>query len=441
MRPIVLPVLAAVFVAACSAAAPAASSPAPSASPSASPSAGRSAAPASSPAITPSPSPSPSPTASPFTPPTPPPSPSTPAVGLAPSGPWSAVQWIDAGKLPLGPTEITIRGWSGGYVAFEQSPGSDENGDNLPVVIHASASSDGVHWSAPTTLKTDFAGNLAISTIVEGPSGLLALGYPYGDTCGGPPTLTAMWTSPDGRSWARLAMPKAFSGATVETIAGGGAGFIALGTKSDGTTQAIWTSPDGRAWTARRLPTVSSGTLALDGVTSFDDGFVLVGSVLGEEGCGGAAHVKAAAWFSVDGGSWTRADLPGASSDPNAGLEVSRIGGQLLATQSLPTSAPSHAWTSTDGKTWTATADVSSDLYWSMVSDGRHALMVMDPDSGTGPLILTGIDSKGVATTLTQDGGGPVETEDGPGWITAVGPTGVLVIRANGEASWLGVPS
>jgi hypothetical protein len=348
---------------------------------------------------------------------------------------------VDAGKLPLGSTELTVRGWSGGYVAFEQSPGSDENGVDLPVVIHASASPDGIHWSAPTTLQTGFKGNLAISTIVEGPSGLLALGYPYGDTCGGPPTLAALWASPDGRTWQRLPMPKAFAAASVRTIAGGGAGFIAFGTKSDGTTQAIWTSADGRAWASRKLPTVSSGALALDAVTSFDDGFVLVGSVLGEEGCGGAAHIKAAVWFSTDGASWTRTGLPGASTDPNAALGVRRIADHLLVTQSLPNSAPTHAWGSTDGRTWTSTGEVSSDLYWATISDGQHVVMAFDPASGAGALTLVGVDALGHSTTLNQAGEGPVASEDGPGWVWAVGPTGVLAARPDGTASFLGVPS
>jgi hypothetical protein len=439
MRPIVLPVLAVVLVAACSAA-PAASSPARSAGQSAWPSAGPSADHASSPTITPSPSPSP--TASPFTPPTPPPSPPTPAVGLAPSGPWSAVRWIDAGKLPLGPTEITIHGWSGGYVAFEQSPGSDDEGNSLPVVIRAAASPDGVRWSAPTTLKTDFDGSLAISTIVEGPAGLLALGYPYGDTCGGPPTLAALWASPDGRTWQRLAMPKAFAGSRVRTIAGGGAGFIAFGTKSDDTTQALWTSQDGRAWTARELPTVSSGTLALDAVTGFDDGFVLVGSVLGEEGCGGPSHIRAATWFSVDGSAWARTTLPGASTDPGASLQVRGLLGHILVTQLLPgEQSMLKAWTSDDGRTWNSVADVSSDTIWSPVSDGVHAVSAITPESGMGPLLVRSLDANGQMIQVRQSGGGPVADEDTASWIFAVGPTGILATRPDGGASWLGVPS
>ena len=44
-------------------------------------------------------------------------------------------------------------------------------------------------------------------------------------------------------------------------------------------------------------------------------------------------------------------------------------------------------------------------------------------------------------TTLAQTGPGPVASEDGLGWSFAVGPTGILAVRYDGGAAWLGVPS
>src|SRR5690349_8995993 len=119
MRPLVL-VVVALLLGACSAVPTASSVPAaPSSTPSPTPG-----------SLPPSSSPSPSllGPASPTLPPTPPPtaSPSTPVVGPAPSGPWTAVDWIPAATLPLGPTEVNVHGWSGGYVAFEQTGGSDD---------------------------------------------------------------------------------------------------------------------------------------------------------------------------------------------------------------------------------------------------------------------------------------------------------------------------
>ena len=427
MRPIAVSILSVLLLGACSAA-PAETSPSPHPSvavppPSTSPS----------PAVTPIPTPSPT---------APAPSPSAPVVGEAPAGSWSALHWLGGGALPLTGTDVTVRGWSGGYVAFEQSPGSDENGNDLPVVIRASSSADGLRWSAPTTVKTGFKGSYQISTIVEGPSGLLALGYPYGDTCGGPETVFALWSSADGRSWERLAMPKAFTTNRVETISGGRAGFIAFGTKADGTTPAIWTSTNGRAWTSRALPVVSSGKLALDAAVSFDSGYVLLGAVLGEEGCGGPAHVKPAVWFSFDATSWTRADLPGASTDRYAALRIRSFGDRLLVMRIPQGDAPTApAWTSIDGLTWTSAGVISTDLSWGSISDGRHAVMVVNPESGTGLPSVTGIDGTGASAVLRQDGDAPLVNDDEPGHVYALGPTGLLAIRGDGGASWLGLPT
>lgn len=430
-RPIALPLIAVTLLAGCSATA----SPSTSTAPSASPRSGPSAMPSSSPTQSPSPTIAPSPTAQP--------SPSLPVVGQAPTGPWTSIRWIDTGSLPLGPTEVGVYGWSGGYVALEQSSGYDSEGSTeVPVVIRASSSTDGVHWTAPVTLETGFKGGFRIESIVEGPNGLLALGYPYGDTCGGPEPLRFLWASTDGRTWDRLPMPKVFGSAAVQTISGGAAGYIAFGTKSDGTTQAIWTSADARAWTARKLPTVSRGTLALDAAVSFDHGFILAGAVLGEEGCGGAAHIKPAIWSSADGGSWTRASLPGASTDPNASLRVRASGDHVVVVQLPPgDAATAPAWSSNDGVSWTSLGTVRVDAVWGAFSDAHHSIVSILPDSGVGLPTLTEVGETGTETELHQDGGGPVESEDTAGYVYALGPTGVLAVRGDGEDSWLGLPS
>lgn len=422
MLPIVVSALAAILVTACSAATV---PPAP-ASPMSAPSS--SAAPHPNPSAPPSRSATPSMSSSPV------------VVGQAPRGAWSAIRWIQSGALPFTSNEITVRGWSGGFIALEQSPGSDDKGNELLVIIRAAQSTDGLRWSAPTTLETGFAGNLAIASIVESPGGLLALAYPYGDTCGGPESVAAMWSSSDGLRWHRLAMPNDFGSGQVRTVAGGPAGFVALGVRSD-STQAIWTSPDGRAWTRGKLPRVSSGTLALDEVASVEGGFVLVGSVLGEEGCGGPGHVRFATWFSRDGSAWTRTNLPGAVPDPTATVHVQPLLGRVLAYQILPGDETSPlAWTSADGQSWTSVGAVSSDIVWASVSDGSHTIQALLPDDGIGAPILTALDESGARAELRQDGDPPATTVDGPGWIYAVGPTGVLAVTTDGRQSRLGIP-
>jgi hypothetical protein len=190
------------------------------------------------------------------------------------------------------------------------------------------------------------------------------------------------------------------------------------------------------------LPKVSSGTVAIDAAVSFPEGFALVGSVLGEEGCGGAAHVKPAIWSSADGAAWARSSLPGASSDPNARLTIQRVGGRLLVTQTLSADgSPINGWTSPDGRTWTPVGELSADLSWTGVSDGRHVVAMIGPDSGEGAMTVLSMDESGRLRTLGQSGIGPVASEDQPGFGYSPGPTGVLVVVPNGSDSWLGLPS
>jgi hypothetical protein len=281
---------------------------------------------------------------------------------------------------------------------------------------------------------------IRIETVVEGPSGLLALAYNYGDTCGGPEPVVAMWSSSDGRAWKRLTMPKAFTTGAVQTIAGGPAGYIALGTKNDAGAPAIWTSRAGANWTSRPLPTVSTGTLVIDGVASFAGGFLVVGAVIGEGGCGGPAHIHPAIWESADASSWTRVSLPGAMTSANTSLAVRRFGDQLLAIQTTGDAVTARAWTSTDGRTWTRVADVSPDIAYVPESDGAHAVTVIEPDSGTGPATVIGVAPDGTTLTLAQDGDLPTESEEGPATLYAVGPTGLLAYVADGTGSWLGIP-
>ena len=388
----------------------------------------------SAPAVAPSPSASHEASIVPTPTPTPIPSPSAPAaVPAAPDGEWTAVTWRAGTKLRVDPGMFSVFGWSGGYVSLLQGAGEDVHGNPIPVVIRASSSHDGIHWSPRASLKTGFSGAIRIESIVEGPSGLLALAYPYGDTCGGPESVRAMWTSPDGAHWQRVAMPKDFTTGSVQTVAGGHAGFIALGDRRGGTTQAIWTSPDGRAWTSRKLPTVSSGTLALDSVASFDRGFVLVGSVLGEGECGGPAHIRYGAWYSVDGASWTHSALPGASKDPNASLAVRRIRGHVVVTQTPFDDGPVKAWTSSDGKAWTRLADMPNDAWMSSASDGRHSVIVESFEDA--PTTYSELRDDGTITRLAQQG-----EARGGGWV-AVGPTGILVVNVDDGLSWLGLPS
>jgi len=434
-RPLALPLIALVSLAACSST-PAASSPAPTPSAVAS----HSAAPNPAPSATASPTPAlPSPTAVASARPSATPS-SVPEVGEAPAGIWTSVHWQKIAGLGLTGNDVHVMTWSRGYLVLDQSPGTDDEGDDLPVTIRVSASNDGVHWGAPTTLETGFRGNFAIREIVEGPSGLLALAFPYGDTCGGPEAVSQMWRSTDGRSWQRLALPKAFAANGVQSISGGDAGYIAFGgTAGDMNTPKIWTSPDATAWTGRPLPTVTGGTLLIDRVSAFGSGFVVLGGIL-SEGCGGGSSIKPAIWFSTTGASWTRASLPGASTAADAHLSMHSFADRLLVDQRVGDASTGSAWTSVDGQTFTSIGQPNVDVIEGASGVAGHALFLVEPESGIGPLDIVAVDSMGTATPVTQEGNVPSFTVDGPQPEFATGPTGLLAYTGDGRDSWIGIP-
>jgi hypothetical protein len=387
-------------------------------------------------------SPSPSPTATPVATASPSTAPSSlPEVGDAPAGIWTLVHWQKIAGLGLTGNDVHVLTWSRGYLVLDQSPGTDDEGNDLPVTIRVSASSDGVHWDAPTKLETGFQGNFAIREIVEGPSGLLAIAFPYGDTCGGPEAVSQMWRSTDGRTWQRLALPKAFSTNGVQSISGGAAGYIAFGgTAGDMTKPKIWTSPDATTWTGRPLPTVTGGTLLIDKVTAFGSGFVVLGGVL-SEGCGGGSSIKPAIWFSTTGTSWTRASLPGASTALDAHLSMRPFGDRLLVDQRVGDEPTGLAWTSVDGQTFTSIGQRNVDVIEGASGPAGHALFLLEPESGVGPLDIMAIDPTGTATPVTQDGSVPTFNVDGPQPQFTTGPTGLLAYSSDGRTCWIGIPT
>jgi hypothetical protein len=242
-----------------------------------------------------------------------------------------------------------------------------------------------------------------------------------------------------------VSLPKDFRTGQVHTISGGSAGFIATGGSTYGETHALWTSLDGRAWTPRPLPKVSSGTLVLDGASSFARGFVLAGAVLGDGECGGPAHLHAATWWSADGAAWSRSALPGSMTAAGASIAVTAISDRVVAvTQTSPDGSKLLAWTSTDGRSWTsvhAPSDLLDRMWFGLETDGRHTALIRDPELGIGAPIIFAIGEDAGVTTLRQGGNGPIASEDSGGWTSAVGPTGILVVRSDGSDAWLGLPS
>lgn len=181
--------------------------------------------------------------------------------------------------------------------------------------------------TSPSTSPTTFGGyrwiqvdpgqfggvGLAAVTSARG-SGYVAIGDPFtSEAPDGTPRHPNAWTSTDGRAWLRLPDSQAFVSSRtfweeiVTDIVPAGEGFIAVGMEQqdDGSAAdaAAWYSPDGRTWTRAKVPDGIGRTM--DQVVATDHGFVAIGETeySFHAGFGGGAAI----WTSPDGRTWTRA--------------------------------------------------------------------------------------------------------------------------------------
>jgi hypothetical protein len=406
-----------------------------------------------SPTATDSPSASPSPTATPTGTPEP-----TSSLSAAP-GKWTGIKWTDLGKIPqLYPANsdaadtystVTVFGWSRGYVGFQTIVTSDTRLGTGTMV--STSSPDAVHWTpdrAMTVTGIDYP--LTITAVLEGPSGLLAIGRITGAACGGPSTVSAMWTSTDGQTWSLVTPPSDFASASVHTVDGGSAGFIATGILKDGATQAVWLSSDGRAWRQGLLPESTFGDVIVQGGSMFGGGYVVSGAVRGDEGCGGYQLLTPSLWWSTDGKGWTRATLTGAAPATDSSMAVTRIsdhGLMAVATEwdAVTQLSSEKIWVTSDGRTWRQVTSPSKFLDSTIRTDGRQGLALVDPDANPpatdGPVVVAAVDDDLTVRPLPQTGEVPMASQSASSWNSTMGPAGLLMISSDYSALWLGVPT
>jgi hypothetical protein len=89
---------------------------------------------------------------------------------------------------------------------------------------------------------------------------------------------------------------------------------------------------------------------------------------------------------------------------------------------------------------WKPVETPSIEALFGTVTDLHRSILVATPD-GQGPLTFKAVDDQLEVATLVQTGDGPVQTADPIATITAVGPTGIVVVTVDGSHLWLGVPS
>ena len=374
------------------------------------------------------------------------------------SGRWTGIKWTNLGRVAqLAPpptassmTDVSVFGWSRGYVGFQMIV-TDDTSAIWKYTLVSSSSPDAVRWTADRPMAHP-ALNYAveITGLEEGPSGLLAVGRMPPEACGGPPTVSAMWTSTDELTWTLVTPPADFASASVYTVDGGSSGFIATGVLKDGVTQAVWLSADGRSWHQGALPNSTFGDVLVQGGTAFGGGFVVSGAVRGDEGCGGYQLLTPSLWWSTDGKGWTRATLDGAAPATDASIAVTKISDHALMAVASGWNAVTQVssekvWVTSDGRTWKLIVSPSKMLDSPIRTDGRQGLALVDPDvnppTTDGPVVVSAVDDDLTVRPLPQTGDVPMASQSASSRITSMGPAGLVMMSSDYSILWLGAPA
>ena len=173
--------------------------------------------------------------------------------------------------------------------------------------------------------------------------GLLAVGVQE------PPAQAVAFTSSDGSSWVPLATLKGADGTTGIAVATNDGRTVVVGLDAGGA--AAWTSTGGE-WTATSpqpdLLAAHAGA-AMTAVTAFEDGFVAAG--YHDDPLKGTR--SAAIWRSTDGLAWHADAAPGVFADGHA-WGVAASGGTIVAvgTGGDPNYGPAAAWRWTASTGW-----------------------------------------------------------------------------------------
>jgi hypothetical protein len=216
-------------------------------------------------------------------------------------------------------------------------------------------------WSRVPHDETVFGGEdfQEMHSVAVGAPGLVAVGDdgdPYRDIN------AAVWTSPDGVTWARVFQSDNELGGSgsqhMYSVTAGGLGFVAVGSEWSGGDEdaAVWTSPDGFTWT--RVPHDESvfggeGGQCMNSVAAGGPGLVVVGHEVQDP-----ENWDAAVWISPDGLTWTRVPHDDAVFG-GPGMRSMRsvaVGGPGLVAVGWDTpdgDSNAAVWTSPDGLSWT----------------------------------------------------------------------------------------
>jgi hypothetical protein len=262
-----------------------------------------------------------------------------------------------------------------------------------PVVepLPTSGSIYGVKWTAagqPPSARFDFGPYFTSSGTT-----LLMAG-----TAG---SATTVWSTSDGDTWTQISDPDAFDMTGRRFVAqgmseDGSGGLVIVGNSvGSGATDVIataWRSLDGRTWSQAQVD-AGKGQEMIGGVAAGPGGIVAAGNGI--------------AWFSTDGSSWQPVAMPAAQAFIPRAVGSWDGGFAIVALSGSSSTTRSAVWYSSTGTSWTQA---------STVLDGFDARGI----AGTGKrIMLVGSDTSDTAEGLAVSW----TSTDGDKWIKATAPT------------------
>ena len=264
---------------------------------------------------------------------------------------------------------------------------------NAEGVVAIWRSADGITWtSAPDDASLRGGGFLTMATIVDTDGGWLAVG---GETLSCIPRACRLvravtWTSPDGLAWTRGVDSAAMLHAEMWGVVHTPSDYLAVGDAAADPTQtdsairpAVWTSSDGRSWARSaelpRFAAAEDADVILDSVTTVGDRVVAVGHVSTQT----SAAARAFAWWR-DGDTWSVTEI--GQFIPSQGVRLVAVPGGLLALfgPGTGTSCSSSIWSSDDGSSWSCIGNdpvfADSTVSDAAVSPDAEVLVGSGPD-------------------------------------------------------------
>lgn len=293
------------------------------------------------------------------------------AVGIHHSGEandpngWDAAVWVSSDganwtRVRDEPS-LEVAGYQAMYGVVAGGPGfvavgiddRESSGDSDAAVW---TSPDGWRWTRVGHDESVFGGPdmQTMSAVASGPSGVVAVGED------GPGRRAAVWFSPDGLTWSRVPHDEDLFGGPTDPefadVAWVDDRFVAVGSAASSGRHiaAVWISPDGVLWSRVAHDEQAFGIIPrhMTAIASFDGGLVAVGS---------DADARAVVWTSQDGGmTWSRisaSDFGGLN--PYGGRSemhgvVALHGGAIAVGRSggLDWDSQAAVWGSDDGLWW-----------------------------------------------------------------------------------------